>query len=391
MRILIVNTGYLPVPPKSAGRLVGGSIELHTYHLVNELARLGNDVHYVTGVTENASFVDGVTLHKLPNLPFNLKAGYTETMINFAIGGFFAFGRALRAINRYRYDVVHGHGDIASAFFPVLRKKSKYVFTVHNRTPWMLTSSSFKQAFRKVAFSMLDLKIISNADCVVTLSENLKKELVDRFKIKPTKVKVIPNGVDLKSFSPSIPNSASIRSKYGINHDYALFVGRLVEEKAVHTIIRAIAGTKLHAVIVGDGPLLPSLRNLAGRLNVNQQVHFIGLVPRSELPKFYAQATLFALPSIAEGSPLAGLEAMASGLPIIASRTSGMEAIINYGNNGFIVEPEDVRHLRERIVQMFEDASLRRVMGERSRRIAETQYSWEQIAKQIFNLYETIV
>jgi glycosyltransferase involved in cell wall biosynthesis len=391
MKILIVNTGYLSVPPKSAGPLVGGSIELHTYHLVNELANLGNEVHYVTNINENAFFVDGVTLHKIPDLsPLSTKGDYTKTLVSFAIGGCLAYETALRAINAHRYDLIHVHGNISGAFLPLLRKRIKCVFTIHNRTPWMLPYSSLKQAFRKIAFNTLDLNIICSADRVITLSENLKREIVCRFKICPAKIKVIPNGVDSKFFKPSIPNSASIRDKYEINHDYVLFVGRLVEEKAVHTLLEAIAGTNLHAVIVGDGPLLPFLRSLATHLRIDHQVNFIGLVPRSELPNFYAQAALFVLPSIAEGSPLAGFEAMASGLPIVASRTSGMEDIVNASQNGIIIDPKDTQHFREKLVELFKNTSLRRIMGERSRKIVEAQYSWKENARRTLELYKTI-
>lgn len=392
MKILLVNTGYLPAPPISAGPLISGSIELHSYHLANELARLGNDVHYVTSVSKNASFLNGVTLHKFPGSPLSFKSSYPEITVNLAIGGSLAFGKALEAIRQNNYDIIHGQGSISSAPLLFLKKKSKYVYTVHNRTPWMITSDfSFAQAFRKVTFGLFDLRVIKNSDRVITVSENLKKEVVNRFGIDPMKVKAIPNGVDSRLFKPSIPNSASIRSKYKINHDYALFVGRLVEEKAVHTIIKAIGGTNLHAVIVGDGSLLPFLKNLSARLGVDQQIHFTGPVPRNELPKFYAQATLFVIPSSAEvGSPLAGLEAMASGLPIIATYTSGISGIVNHEYNGFITETRDTEKLRERLIQLFEDASLREIMGKRSRRIVETQYSWEQIARQTLHLYEEI-
>jgi len=386
LKVLLVNTGIFSVPPQK-----GGAIELHTYYLANELARLGNEVHYVTSVNENASFIPRVRLHRLPSLPFSFQGAYPETMISYAIGGVLSSLKALRAIKGHRYDVVHGHGNTSSALILPLAKKFKYVFTVHNPTPWMLISSSpLKQALRKVTFTIFDHRIIRNVDCVITVSEYLKREITNRLGIKTGKVKVIPNGVDIEIFKPFVQNSTSIRNKYEINDEYALFVGRLVEQKGVHFLIKAIAGTKLHAVIVGGGPLLSYLQNLSRRFGVDKQIHFMGSIPSNELPKFYAEATVFVLPSLAEGLPLVGLEAMASGLPLLGWRVSGINEIIDNGHSGFGIRPGDIEDLRQRLVQLFEDASLRKTMGRNSRKIAETRYSWDQVAKRTFQLYQTL-
>jgi len=386
LRILIINTGILSVPPQK-----GGAIELHTYYLANELARLGNEVHYVTSVNQNASFHEGVILHKLPSLPFSFQGAYPETMISYATGGVFASLKALRAIERHHYDVVHGHGNVSSALVPPLAKQLKCVFTVHNPTPWMVTSSSsLKQALRMVTFSTLDLRIIRNVDCVIAVSEYMKNEIVDRLGINAKKVRVIPNGVDTKVFKPFVPNSTSIKKKYGIDEEYALFVGRLVEQKGVRFLIEAISGTNLHVVIVGGGPLFSNLQGLSRRLGVEKQVHFIGAIPSDELPKIYAEATVFVIPSLAEGLPLTGLEAMASGLPLLGSHISGINEIVNNGHNGFTTRPGDIAHLRQRLIQFFEDTSLRKTMGANSRKIAETKYSWSHVAKQTLQLYQAL-
>lgn len=386
LKILLVNTGILSVPPQR-----GGAIELHTYYLANELASLGNEVHYVTNANENASFVPGVILHRLSDLPFSFQGGYLETMSSYAIGGVLASCKALTALRTHRYDVVHGHGNVSTALLLPLAKKSRCVFTVHNPTPQMLiSSSSIKQALRTIAFSVFDLRILRNVDSIITVSEYLKKEIVSRLGIETEKVNVIVNGVDIKNFKPLDPDSARIRRKYGLPEEFALFVGRLVEQKGVHFLIKSLAGTKLHAVIVGGGPLFSHLQTLCRRLGVESQVHFVGVIPPDELTKFYAEATVFVVPSLAEGLPLVGLEAMASGLPIVGTRVSGVDEIINHGYNGFVIRLGDIEQLRQSLVQLFEDSSLRSTMGAHSRKTAEAQFSWEQVAKQTFELYKSL-
>jgi glycosyltransferase involved in cell wall biosynthesis len=253
------------------------------------------------------------------------------------------------------------------------------------------SSASYKQALRKIAFRMTDQKVIARADCVIAPSTDIRQEIIDHCKAEASKIKTIPNGIDMQLFRPHAVDKAYVRTRYGLDFEYVLFVGRLVEEKAVQTIVKAVAGTQLNAVIVGDGPMLGSLRELASRLGVSRQVHFLGSIARSELPGIYSQAAIFALPSLAEGMPLAGLEAMASGLPIVASSTSGMSGALRDGYNGYFVDPGRHDSLRRRLVQLNEDVSLRKVMGRNSRRIIESEYSWEKTARRTLDVYRTLI
>ena len=307
------------------------------------------------------------------------------------MGGLLSLECSIKTMDHYKFDIIHGHGNISSAFFPLYRKKSRFVFTLHNRTPWMLPYSSLKQTFRKSAFNLLDLRIIRHVNRVIALSENMRSEITGRFGIDPSRVVTIPNGVDSDIFFPFKPNSESIKRKFGIDCRYALFVGRLVEEKAVHTILNAIAGTNVHLVIAGSGPLLPVLQDLAKHHNIEKQVHFVGLLTRNELPILYSNASLFLLPSVAEGLPLTALEAMSSGLPVIASYTSGMDDVISDGYNGFKLDPNDVQTFRKKIIQILADSSLKESIGKHSRETVKTRYSWGSIAQQTLDLYREIL
>jgi len=389
LKILMVNTGFLPVPPDK-----GGSVELHTYYLSNELARLGNEIHYVTGVNPGAFFQQGVFIHKLPWIPFNFHGNYLQTLLGFGIGGSFAFLKAVNAINENRYDIVHIHGHIPGVSLLPLKSKSKFLFTAHNPNPWMVESfSPLKQAFRQLSFKSIELRIIRKVDCVIVVGESLKKELINRFKVCPEKVKVVPNGVDTNIFRSNIEGSGEVKIKYQLPENYALFVGRLVEQKGVQYLLRAIKGTRIHVVIVGGGPLFSYLKGLCQSLKIVKQVHFVGGVPLCDLRRIYSQARMFVLPSVAEGFPggLVGLEAMASGLPIVASRISGIESVVYDGYNGFLFDVGDVEELRHHLVLLSENESLARVMGKYSRKIAEEKFSWTCIAERIFQLYKELL
>jgi glycosyltransferase involved in cell wall biosynthesis len=387
LRILIVNTGFLPVPPEK-----GGSIELHTYHLANGLAKLGNEVHYVTSVNPQASFEKGVFLHKIPWIPFNFHGNYLETLSSFAVGGFLSFLNSVEGVNNFKFDIIHVHGHIPALLLLPLRKRATFVFTVHNPNAWMVISSSYlKQVFRQLIFKSVELRIIRDSDCVITVGEGLRDELIDRFKVHRGKISVIPNGVDTDFFKPRIAGSEAVLRRYNLPKEYALFVGRLVEQKCVHYMLEATKGTRIHFVIVGEGPLLSHLKKTCEQLEITEQVHFIGAVPMDDLRRIYCQAKLFVLPSVAEGLPLVALEAMACGLPIIASRIPGITNVVSDGHNGFLFDVGDVEQLRHRLVQVFSDSSLTAKMGECSRQLAEDQFSWFSIARRTLKLYQSLL
>lgn len=389
LRVLVVNTGFVPVPPDR-----GGSIELHSYHLSNELARLGLEIDYVTSINPTVSFQKGVSVHKLPRIPFDFHGNYLQTMLGFCVGGFLASAKAINAINKSRYDIIHVHGHVPGFFLLPLKRKSTFIFTAHNPNPWMVKSfSSLKQAYRICAFKSIELRIVRNFDYVITVSECLKNELVDRFRVNPKKIKVVPNGVDTDFFRPNINNSEEVLIKYHLPKGYALFVGRMVEQKGAHFLLKAIKGTHIHVVMVGGGPLLNYLKELCQRLGISKQVHFIGSVPLCDLRMIYSQAKFLVIPSVAEGFPtgLVGLEAMAMGLPIVASKIEGIEKMVIHRYNGFLFKTGSVEKLRSHIIELFENERLVKIMGNRSRRIVENQFSWAKVAQKHLELYRDLL
>jgi glycosyltransferase involved in cell wall biosynthesis len=387
LRVLMVNTGFLPVPP-----IKGGSVELHTYYLSNELAKLGAEIHYVTSINPGATFNNKVILHKLPWIPFNFHGSYVKTTLSFCVGGFLAFLKAIKALTEDKYDIVHVHGHLSGFLLSPLRSKSIFVFTAHNPNPWMVQSfSKFKQAYRVWAFKKIELKIAKAVDCLITVSEQLKNEFVTRFNICPKKIKVIPNGVDANFFRPNIENSEDVLLKYHLPEEYILFVGRLVEQKGIQFLLRALKGTDINLVIVGGGPLFSYLRKLCEHLKITDQVYFIGSVPIYDLRKIYSRASFLVFPSVAEGFPLVILEAMASGLPIVASSIKGVDSIVHNGYNGFLFEMNNVEDLHSKIIRLYGNKSLSKAMGVRSRKIVENEFSWTVVAKKTFQLYTDLL
>ena len=195
-------------------------------------------------------------------------------------------------------------------------------------------------------------------------------------------ISIIPNGVDLDLYKTET-------HKWPVPR--LLSVGRLVYQKGLDLGMYALAelkdiGWEWH--IAGDGPQMQPLQSLAKELNIDDRVIFHGWQSRKDLIQLYQQSNLFLFPSRHEGMPNAVLEAMASGLPVIASCIAGNEELVVDGNTGLLVPPEDEAALRLALHKLLSDVALRKDMGLASRRRVEEYYSWENTAWQYANLLE---
>ncbi|MBI1881130.1 MAG: glycosyltransferase family 4 protein [Chloroflexi bacterium] len=172
-----------------------------------------------------------------------------------------------------------------------------------------------------------------------------------------------------------------------------LCVARLIERKGQHHLLEAAhllvgRGQKQFKIIlVGTGDAEASLKALAQQLAIADRIEFRGYVPREEIPQVYAQADIFVLPSFNEGMSVATLEAMAAGLPLVVTRTSGLEELVD--QNGFTFEWGNVMVLADALEQLIYSAELRRQMGARSRQIAH-RFSWREVGHTYFNLLNSL-
>jgi glycosyltransferase involved in cell wall biosynthesis len=214
------------------------------------------------------------------------------------------------------------------------------------------------------------------AAAVAATSEGLRQRSLAA---DPLPVTVIPNGVD-RVQDPGGPSGAQTR---------ILFVGRLAEQKNVALLLHAFAAIsrkEAHLQIAGDGPLRDSLEILADDLQLSGRVTFSGWLDRSEMPGLYRRSTLLILPSHYEGMSNAVLEAMAAGLPVIATAVEGIGELIADGQTGIIVPPGDAPALARAMDRLLDDATLREQLGTRAREHVERCFSWDAAAQAYLRL-----
>ena len=185
---------------------------------------------------------------------------------------------------------------------------------------------------------------------------------------------MIPAGVDVKKFTPKIKIEVNTKVKL-------LFVGRLVNQKGIDVLLDALYkldSKNLWSLnIVGDGPLKEILNESVFRLKLENNVNFLGWKDRNDLPSIYKENDILILPSRDEGMPNVMLEAMASSLPIIGSRVSGMDQVIINNKNGLLVKPGDSDELHYAIKKLINNKDNIRDMGYASSNLVKIQYTWK--------------
>jgi len=282
------------------------------------------------------------------------------------------------------YDVVHGH-----TFLPALPTKITAtvgripsVFTVHGTA---LTSgvghdtTGLARVKRLVERQFL---LGFDYDHVVSVNE----EHVPLLEQSQPNVSCIPNGVDLDRFDVDEPQVEG----------RIVFLGRLAPKKRVSDLIRAFERIATdypdaELVVVGEGPLEEELRELAAELGVADRVTFTGRLEAEAIPRYYASAELFVLPSVWEGHPLTLLEAWAASRPVVASDVEGIAEFVDHGETGYLVESRNPDALADAIRYAFDHPEEAREWGEAARELAEREFSWETAARRTRRIYDRVV
>jgi colanic acid/amylovoran biosynthesis glycosyltransferase len=288
-----------------------------------------------------------------------------------------------------RYDVIHCHfgpnGRCAVAWRDFGALRGPIITTFHgydvNRLPRIHGSNLYQRLFKEGELFTVGSEFIKGRIIALGAPED--------------RIAKLPMGVDLSRFR----FTERIKSHDGVLR--LLTVARLQEVKGIEYALRAIAVVKdkypnLHYQIVGDGPLRARLEELAGRLGLANNVEFLGALSQEKVVKLYQHAQIFLLPSIVarsgeeEGQSLALVEAQASGLPVIATRTGGIPESIREGKSGLLVPPQDPDALAGAIEQLVEHSQAWGRMGRAGRTHVEQHFNLEHLNDKLIDLYNTV-
>lgn len=365
MKIAIIVGG---LPPR-----VPGGTEIATCEIAKNLAKLGHEVHVITGVDPGPVKYDieqGFYVHYAKSIGIPILLSITN------------FINTLLIVRRINPDIMHAQMVLLGFHVWLIKKLLKKPYVVYGRGSdiYIYLSPRLRKLLAKLA--------LMDADAVIALTNDMKQALQ---KLHRREVILIPNGVDIDKFSTLSREEA--RRKFNIkdNERMLIFVGRLTPIKGVKFLIEAMAlirqqHPEARLLIVGDGEERQNLEELAEKLNLKKWVSFLGQIPSERIPEYMVASDIFVLPSLSEGFPLTILEAMASGLPIVTTRVRGLPEIVKDSENGFLVEPQNPGQIADKVLLVLNDDDLRERMAKNNWQRAK-QYSWQNVAKSLEEIY----
>ena len=296
-----------------------------------------------------------------------------------------AFPNDLAAwFRRRRPDIVHVHsGAWLKAARAAMFGPARTVYTLHGiwpQPPW------FVPAYTRLANLM--------THTIVAVSTSLRDHLINDHGVRPSKIRVIENGVDARRFRPG-PQTGAVRSRLNIPPGHFVFgtVARLHPVKNQALMVNAFALAHEQApdtalVLVGDGALQEALQDHIARLNLEHAVFLFGSA--DELPPIYRDFNAFVLSSVIEGTSISALEAMASGVPVIATAVGGNPRLLGDGAHGLLVASNDRVALADAMLRCVRDRGLCQRLGASGRAAVERDHTLDRTTSRYVDVYRSV-
>jgi glycosyltransferase involved in cell wall biosynthesis len=289
-------------------------------------------------------------------------------------------------------DIVHIR---MASFFYFYRRSIDIIFCklLGKKVIFHLAGAEFKTFFKNSSvFAKCYIKwILQLSDGVIALSQGWKDFLAGL--VQHNKIQVISNGVPIADFQ--LFKNKKSEFQFDDEHLLILFAGSIGERKGVFDILQAIPAVlkeRSNSTFVFCGPgdsneELELFRNTIKDKKIDQYVKYIGVISGQEKVDWFISSDVFILPSYAENLPLAMLEAMAAGLPVIVSDVGAIPEVVVNGENGYILKPGDIKGIAQAILRLAEDKSIRVEMGRRNLALVKSKYDISIVADSIDNLY----
>ncbi len=403
MRVAILSMHTSPLAPLG-GREAGG-MNVYVRQVAAHLARSGVSVDVFTRRTDVAApevqrLTAGARL-------VHIAAGPPEPIEKEDLAGHvaeFAAGiEAFRAREGLAYDVIHSHYWLAVEAGAALARRwnGPHLAMFHTLGDVKLRARASEH--ERPARLEAERRLMHTVDHIVVATEHERRLLKQLYRVQPQRVSVMPLGVDLDRFTP-LPQSEA-RAAIGLpdhgpsgeRRHVVLSVGRIEPLKGFDILVRSLAEmterNRVTLLIAGGderaAPEVARLRAIADEVGVADRVRFVGAVPHESLHLYYNAADVVAVPSFYESFGLVAVEAMACGVPVVASRVGGLTSTVADGRTGYLIPWRCPGPFAEKLDLLLGNDSLRHALGAAAARSMRA-YSWGAVSTALLDLYQSL-
>lgn len=339
-----------------------GGAETMCENLTYALKAMGHEVQVVSLYNDRTPIAARMEEAGVQIIYLDKKLGLDVSMV----------GKLQKIMTQFQPDVVHTHLNIIkyAALAAKLAGVKRCVHTVHNVADKEAESRSqmlINRTYFRLGWSV-----------PVALSPLVKQSILDFYNLKDAPM--VYNGVDLSRCMP--------KTDYSLHGPTLIHVGRFNEQKnhecvlaAFQIVLKAYPDATLK--LLGDGERMEEIKALAASMDIAQQVIFVGST--TNVHPYLQEADVFLLPSKYEGMPMTVIEAMGTGLPIVASNVGGLSDMIDHGRSGFLVEV-DAKATAEAVIKLLQSQSLRESFG-REAKADSNQFSAQTMAEEYLKIY----
>ncbi len=392
VKVCFISPEYLPL---------SGGTGAYVYYLSKELMKFGFSACIVTGYNESRD----VKINEQHHIFFlkSLKAPVVKSFL-FAAS-------ASRKLNKLRgsfpVDITHVNLPLVPSFAVPSGFGKTLISTVHST--WKGEAEAIKgEPYSRlnsnerfmVSFNwflrIFEERMLERSNKIIAVSDFTRRELLQYYKVKEAKIRVIHNGVDVDKFQPA-GDKRKAKEALGFSPDdiAILSVGRLYARKGLFTLIESMPPVvrkfkNAKFIIAGKGLSneMKKLVSYATKLGVKDNIVFTGYFPDKKLPKLYQAADIFAFSTFYENLPFAVLEALSTGLPVVTTKVGGIPEMIESGRNGFLVQPSNARELADRVLYYLEHPAAASEMGFLARKTILERFDWRLIVKKVLAVYD---
>jgi glycosyltransferase involved in cell wall biosynthesis len=393
-----------------------GGQGIYVMYLARELVKLGHEVHLISGPPHPFD-VEGVVMHKVENENYFNNKDFIDMerpFVTFAPLNFYEFVASKMGIfpeieafsfrvfyklrellKTHSFDIIHDNQCLGYGFLLIKLLGVPFVSTIHHpltidRATWFEYPSDFLLKIKRILYYPLMMqKIVSNRmDKIITVSHDSAVEISSAFDIKPNHIKVVYNGLDSGMFYP-VQGVKKIPGRI-------IFVGNVEDrKKGVIYLLKAMTLTKTKVtltIVDGGAPNRKYIPRLIERYNLHDRVTFTGKITVDEMIRYYAESMIAINPSLYEGFGFPAAEAMACGIPVIASTAGALPEVVGeHLKTAYLVPPRDPEAIAAGIDYLFDNPDVLKKLASSGRDRVLKIFTWENAAKETADVYKEVI